>query len=40
MLRAADRSQTVDRIGSLVKALELVPPDVAGELARSASSRD
>lgn len=40
MLRAADRSQAVDRIGSLVKALELVPPDIAGELVRSASSRD
>ncbi|MGQ3215365.1 MAG: ATP-binding protein [Shinella sp.] len=40
MLRAADRSQAVDRIASLVKALELVPADLTGELVRSAGSRD
>ncbi|MCV3243444.1 ATP-binding protein [Mesorhizobium sp. ZC-5] len=40
LLRAADRSQAVDRIGSLVKILELTPKDLRGELVQSTSSRD
>lgn len=40
LFRAADRSQAVDRIGSLVKVLELVPQNYSSELVQSSSSSD
>ncbi|MCW0002002.1 ATP-binding protein [Pararhizobium sp. YC-54] len=40
LLRASDRSQAVDRMSSLVKALDLVPKDRSSELVQSTSSRD